>query len=326
MAIAIPMLLGYHPDNSLVVSCLHGNAVGLTMRFDLADLPPPQLFADELANRIDVADADVAFLAVFSGERPVAGVLPYAGYVEALYDDHRLRLVEAVVVSARRWWSYLCPDPACCPVEGRLLDESSTVATSLSAAFALSGSGVLAGRDELVSSLAFDPSVDLTAARRRLSTARRRVGALDQPGRLGDVRTLMDTLVARCEDPRADVTDAEVARLAALLHDIHARDEVLVQAVPPRRREGILRVLRTAVRRVPPPRDAPICTALSWFAYADGDGTTANIALDRALKSDPDYSLARLIEASLDRQLPPTALVEVMKGAARDIDARDAAG
>jgi hypothetical protein len=65
---------------------------------------------------------------------------------------------------------------------------------------------------------------------------------------------------------------------------------------------------------------------LAWFAYADGDGTLANIALERALRSEPDFPLALLVRASLDRQLPPSSLMEVMGGAAREIAERDAAG
>jgi hypothetical protein len=326
MAIAIPMLLGYHPDESLVISCLNGAAVELTMRFDLADLPEPKEFADELAERLDATQVEVTFIAVFTGVRPAAAVLPYADYVEDLYTDHRLRVVDAVLVSGRRWWSYLCPDRTCCPADGRPLDESSDVATSLSAAFALAGSGMFADRAALVNSLLVDPELDRPAAQRRLERAQRRATELVPSRRLEEVRALSDALAARFADPRAKASDAEVARLAVLLHDVAARDELLVQAVPPQRREALLRVLRSAVRRVPPPLDAPLCTALAWFAYADGDGTTANIVLGRALDSDPDYSLALLIEASLDRQLPPAALVEVMKGAARDLDARDAAG
>jgi hypothetical protein len=326
MAIAIPMLLGYHPEDSLVVSCLQGAAVGLTMRFDLPNLPPIDDFADELAERIDLADADVVFVAVFSSAQPSGGSLPFADVIEALYGDHRLRVVEAVFVSDRRWWSYLCPDPGCCPAAGRPLDETSEVATSLSAAFAISGAGVLADRDALVSSLAVDPDLDHVAARRHITAAKRRSAGIPDAQRLAESCALIDDLAARFADPRAIASDAEIAALAASLHDVAARDELLLQAVSPQRREVILRLLRVAVRRVPPPRDAPIATALAWFAYADGDGTTANIALDRALRSDPEYSLALLMAASLDRQLPPAALVEVMKGAARDIDTRDAAG
>ena len=326
MAIAIPMLLGYHPEESLVVSCLRGPAVDLTMRFDLDDLPSPEDFADELADRIKVAKADVTIVAVFSDETLLSGALPHAALIDDMYADGRLRIVEAVFVSGRRWWSYLCPDPVCCPPDGRPLDESSEVATSLSAAFALSGSGVLADRDALVRSIGFDDSLDAPAIDRRVRNAARRAVAMDQTSRLEELRTVVDTLAERFADPRAEATDVEIAALAGLLHDVTARDELLVQAVPPRRREALLRVLRVAVRCVPPPHDAPLCTALAWFSYADGDGTTANIALDRALDSDPEYSLALLIEASLERQLPPATLVEVMRGAARDLDARDAAG
>ncbi len=326
MAIAIPMLLGYHPEESLVVSCLNGAAVDLTMRFDLANLSATDAFADELAGRIALTPADVTFIAVFTDARPASGVLPHADVIEELYDDHRFRVVEAVLVSGRRWWSYLCPDQTCCPAAGRPLDDSSEVATSLSAAFALAGAGVLADRKSLVDSLSVAPDLDLAVARRQLSTATQRLATTNAAQRLAESRSLVDTLADRFADPRAELADAEAASLAATLRDVSARDDLLVQAVPPQRREAILRVLRAAVRRVSPPHDAPICTALAWFAYADGDGTTANIALDRALQSDSEYSLARLIEASLERQLPPAALVEVMKGAARDIDARDAAG
>ncbi|HWC34633.1 MAG TPA: DUF4192 domain-containing protein [Mycobacteriales bacterium] len=326
MAIAIPMLLGYHPDESLVVSCLEGSAVALTMRFDLADLPTTDRFATELADRVQRAAADVTFVAVFTAETPYGGSLPHADLVEQLYADPRLRVVEAVLVSDRRWWSYLCPDPACCPPAGRPLDATSEVATSLSAAFALTGSGVLADRQALVDAVSLDSELDARAASRRVRQASREVQSMTAGRRTAEARTLVDTLVERLEDPRAAVSDSEIALLAGLLHDVGARDDVLIQAVPPGRRSAILWLLRDAVRRVPPPYDAPLCTALAWFAYADGDGTTANIALDRALQTDPEYSLALLIAASLDRQLPPEALVEVMRGAARDLDARDAAG
>jgi hypothetical protein len=76
---------------------------------------------------------------------------------------------------------------------------------------------------------------------------------------------------------------------------------------------------------VPPPFDAPVCATLAWIAYAGGDGVVANIALDRALTTDPDYPLARLIGDALDRQVPPWILEEVMRSAARDLKAAGAA-
>jgi len=189
MAIAIPMLLGYHPEESLVVSCLRGAAVDLTMRFDLAALPSPDEFADELAERIGAAKADLTIVAVFTDARPTHGLLPRTGLIEDLYGDERLRIVEAVLVSRRRWWSYLCADPVCCPPNGRPLDDSSEVATSLSAAFALNGSGVLADREALVNAIAFDGALDASGVEID-DAARAAVAELDADRvRVGEDRT-----------------------------------------------------------------------------------------------------------------------------------------
>ena len=55
-------------------------------------------------------------------------------------------------------------------------------------------------------------------------------------------------------------------------------------------------------------------------------GVITNVALDRALATDPDYSLALLTADALQRQVPPWVLEEVMRGAARDLRGRSAAG
>lgn len=320
------MLLGFHPKESLVVSCVTGPAVGLTMRFDLDDLAVMTNVAEVLAGRLETAGADAMFLAIFTDECPADGGLPYADLVDWVCSEAQVRVIDAILVRDGRWWSFRCDDSACCPAAGTPLDESSAAATTLGAAFAIAGSRVLDDRDALVNSLAVDPMLDVTAARRGFQRSARRVAAMAPSHRVIAARTLVDELTQRFADPRAEAEEHEVCSLAAFLHDIAARDDVLLQAVSPRRREAVLRVLRGAVRRVAPPVDAPLCAVLAWYAYADGDGATANVAIDRALRSDPDYSLALLIAASLDRQVPPSALVEVMKGAARDLDARDAAG
>jgi hypothetical protein len=51
--------------------------------------------------------------------------------------------------------------------------------------------------------------------------------------------------------------------------------------------------------------DAPVCTLLAWIAYGAGDGARANVALDRALGTDPEYSLAVLLRQALDGGVTP---------------------
>jgi Domain of unknown function (DUF4192) len=328
MALALPMLLGYYPTESLVVSALTGPrfAVGLTLRFDLDDLDPLDMAARELAQRLDAAGADAAFIAVYTDARRVAGRLPHSDLIAALLDEPSLRIRDALLVRRGRWWSYLCADQACCPRSGNRLGRQSTELSRLQTALVLSGSAVLADRSALVESIAVDPDASSAAQRRLVTGALRTVATMSPAARRSELVAVTDWLVVRSADPRAELDDRDAALVAALIGDVFARDDLLIQAVSPGRREDILRVLRVLVRRIPAPYDAPVATVLAWFAYATGDGTLANIALSRALRSDPDYSLARLIETSLDHQLPPSVLDEVLRGAARDIDARDAAG
>ena len=45
----------------------------------------------------------------------------------------------------------------------------------------------------------------------------------------------------------------------------------------------------------------------------------ASVAVERALTTDPTYSLARLIDDALARLVPPEMLEEVMREAAHDL-------
>ncbi|WP_169579498.1 DUF4192 domain-containing protein [Ruania albidiflava] len=49
----------------------------------------------------------------------------------------------------------------------------------------------------------------------------------------------------------------------------------------------------------------PVLTCQSWLAWWTGDGARANILLHRALQTDPDYALARLLGTALAHGIPP---------------------
>jgi hypothetical protein len=106
--------------------------------------------------------------------------------------------------------------------------------------------------------------------------------------------------VARGESP----SDQGAARLLAGLADIGARDVVLGWAGDDDTDQLLALLLRLAPRAVPP-LEAPVLTTLAWVAYARGDGTLANIAIERALASDPDYTMARLVASGLEAGLHP---------------------
>ena len=76
------------------------------------------------------------------------------------------------------------------------------------------------------------------------------------------------------------------------------------------------------VREVQEPRgDAAPATLLAVWAWLRGDGAMANVALERALDSDPAYTFAGLLRAALDHCLPPAAVRRLIADTAGPSDA-----
>jgi hypothetical protein len=118
--------------------------------------------------------------------------------------------------------------------------------------------------------------------------------------------------VAAAADPRAQRSDAAVAALTVSLQDLLVRDEVLTWAL--RDPEPLLRVLHDLAGRTVAPYDVPVCTMLAIVAWLRGDGGLANVALDRAWRGDPTYSLAALVREGLHQQLPPKVVRAWLRG------------
>jgi hypothetical protein len=326
---AVPRLLGFTPQDSLVVICLHGprHRVGLAMRFDLLPADDDKAFADVVCERVWTEQADAAFLAIYSVEPPRADRMPRTALIGAIVDRLELPLVDVVLTSGERWWPYDIAGRPSSDIAGAPVDGSSTGATTLAAAYALVGKAALPDRAAVVQSVALgltDAAAD--SMRERIGTRIAQHGGSPRAARRQSVVVLARDLASRSGDPRGTISADDISELAALCTDVVVRDEILVRGGDPQWRRQLLSVLHGVVREVPPPFDPPVCSMLAWFAYADGDGVLANIAIDRALASDPAYSFARLIADALYNQVPPRLLEEVMRGAARDLRHSDAAG
>ena len=318
MAAVVPMLCGFVPTESLVVVALHGprSRIGLTMRIDLPEEEAPRWLVAEVLERLAVDDADGAFLVVCTEALDVAGQPPRAALVSGLSEGCRsagVHLADALLLRGTRWRSYVCRSRSCCPAEGVPLDDrpAGGAVDVVAAAQALDGRAVLPSRSALCASLAPAQGPRAEIAARALAAARRaRAASLRAEGRA--VTGRRDLLRWRRALEQAADTEHEeagqtTAALVASLEDVLVRDEVLTWAL-----EGdgsaLLSLLLRLAGACGPPSDAAVCTALAWVAHARGNGAMANVALDRALTSDPSYALARLSRQALDGQVPPSRL------------------
>src|SRR5436305_1601445 len=219
LAAAIPYLLGFPPEESLVVISLRGprKRIGLTMRWDLPDESLDDDFAEQVALRLAANSADSAVVACFTAQPSDGDEHPRAGLIDAIESRTQVRdipLMEALLVRDGRWWSYLCTESACCPSDGKEIPA----ATDVAAAHALVGRSLLPSRRsledeikpiEFVARRAMDQSLDRVAD----ELAQRRDDGKANAIRDETVELVM-ALCRRFDDPRAAaMTDEEAARV-----------------------------------------------------------------------------------------------------------------
>ena len=295
---AVPLLCGFVPAASLVLLCLHGPRRHLVLTARV-DLPPPgceRALAEQLADTVLRAGADEVVLSAWSDveeERPHADVVRE---VARACERAGVVLSDALLVRGGRWWSYLCDEEACCPSAGTALPASSPSVDVLAAHRALEGRAVLPSREALAASL--DPlDADEAVLHRALEDRARRLAVAGRERVGGEALTRWRRALQEPPD------DARAAALVVALVDRLVRDTVMTWALDDE--EALLGLVLHLARRTPAPHDAPLCAVLAWLAHARGDGALANVALDRALASDPECSLAQLGRAGLDQQVPP---------------------
>jgi hypothetical protein len=300
---AVPYLVGFTPERSVVVLCLSAKQLGLTMRLDI-DMPGEEL-RDLVLARLKGDAADTAVIVLFdppsSGSRRPGA--PLAKSLARAIRRDGLHVQDALGIREGRFWSYLCSNPECCPPEGRPVPPSGDADHSrVAATFVALGSAPLSSRDELAA------SVTVTDARRG-ELAPRYEQALARPAAHPIDRwwTVVQRYTTGPPRPGGALTSAEAARLVVSLRDVAVRDEVLSWTTGDEL-TGVLAVLRELAPQALPPYDAQLLATLAWAAYSFGDGALAAVALERALRAEPGHSLARLLMLALEGGVSPEQL------------------
>jgi hypothetical protein len=320
LAAGIPHLLGFHPANSVVVISLtgpNGRRVGLTMR---ADIPAPRndrALAQQLATGVRTDDPDGVVLAVVSEAPNEADdtELPHQHLVHELtmaMTSAGSPVRDVLLIRSGRWWSYDCPHRCCEPTAGTALP---TGVTELEVATVASGVVVARDREEVMARL--EPAPGRRAMGDAvLRAASERVVDILERGRDAVREEATAAIAAAAAGPRGipgpRLSDDDLARMVWALRDSVVRDAALDFALGPDA-AGAEALWMECARRAPAPLDAAPATLLAVSAWLRGDGATAAIALERALASEPDYALARLLSQALASCLSPDGLRRLIR-------------
>lgn len=309
---AVPYLLGFHPSDSMVVLGLNHTRLVLSVR---GDLPPPgrppQRDAGHLAQVLARQGVDTV---VMVGYGPPERVTPLALEACDALASLGIEVAEILRATDGRYWSHLCEAAECCPPEGTPYDVSGS---RIAAQATFAGQVALPDRAALVGRLAPPVGAALAAMQRATERAEERLIALldGAPDRTAAAAAFVSAGVAavsaavRRHAAGGRLTDDEVADLSLLLASVEVRDmawEPIGPAAEPSTVELHVRLWSDLVSRACPDVVAPAASLLSYAAWRAGDGTTAGIALDRALAADPGYPMAQLMAEVLRRAVPPT--------------------
>jgi Domain of unknown function (DUF4192) len=311
----VPHLLGFHPALSFVVIGAAGRRqqVELGFRYDLPD-PPDAAVAAEIADHaVAVLTERRVSTVIGIGYGPGRLVTPVADALAAAVRRSRLRLRELLRVEDGRYWSYLCGNVNCCPAEGTPFDYPSH---PVAAAMTVAGLAAYPDRAALASTLAPPAGAAAQAMdqaiERACTQAQALVGQAQQEGGGHPLRLAVNegrrTVREAIRVYRAGgrITDPDgFARLLVGLVNLAVRDDAWARMVP-EHREAHLRLWADLVRRATGPWLPAPAALLAFTAWQAGDGTLANVALDRALAADPDYSMAVLLREILAAGVPPS--------------------
>ncbi|WP_217141607.1 DUF4192 domain-containing protein [Streptomyces sp. AC627_RSS907] len=344
LADALPYLLGYRPEDSIVLVALRdrdgrGRFGGRARLGIPANADDWASAAGQLAHGL-VAGSErrgvrpeqmVAYLCQEpgrgeTGREVMERLRPLAQKLRVECGALDVPVVEALCISDGRFWSYCCDDEVCCPAEGIPMGLPGT--SVLAAAAAYAGIQVRGSLRELRARLlpwegtaALEQTAALDAAAMTLVSR-----ILDDAGRADvaeETLRLAQRVMRRLGEappvsgvPAEDLRDDqlfghdEAAALILGLQDRTTRDRAAewmegAEAGP------ALRLWRALARRCVGPYGehaaAPL-TLAGWVAWSTGDELEAREALAMALGADPDYLFARLLHQACNEGLDPESV------------------
>ncbi|KUI42367.1 hypothetical protein AU197_14775 [Mycobacterium sp. IS-1590] len=301
---ALPAVLGFVPEKSLVLVTVDRGAMGCVMRVDLSDE-----LADSVEHIAEVAAAarpDSAIAVVVDEDGAGCRLCndeyrALAAMLASALADQDIELLAAHVVdriaAGGRWH---CADG--CGASGIVDDPS---ASPLAMAAVLDGRRLYTRRTELQEVIAVTDPVRAQALTGLIADSQARRSDADA---CAEIEAVIAAAARMSEGD--DLPDETVARIAAALTDLQVRDTLYALAVGERaaHAESLWAELS---RRLPEPWRAEALALLAFSAYARGDGPLAGVSLEAALRCDGTHRMAGMLDTALQSGLRPEQIREL---------------
>ena len=298
-AASLPTLVGFIPNESVVIAMLRDSQLIVTMRCDIPDNWTTAI--EDITSTVLRLGADKALIAVATNHR--VGERPFKAEISDLIAELSIRDIPvsaAILVDQEHFWDYLCTIDDCCPIDGYVINRN---LSSIQVSENISREDVAARyalredlqppaevMDQVIKELDEDPH-------QRAERSWNAIQQLAKDPELSGLGTAGDLLRA-------------YVQLAFL--DVRARDYVLGQVASLDDTELIVDVVTdTALRSADSVRERMCGAAAAALAATQRSTVPARCLADLA-GSD---SLGELVKASITAGFPPASLSEIFRDA-----------
>ncbi|MFH8289866.1 DUF4192 domain-containing protein [Streptomyces sp. NPDC018059] len=356
LADSLPYLLGFKPEESIVLIALHGDhgQFGGRVRLGIPERAEdwPNV-AEQLAQclvggcerRGARPDGVIAFLcrepdAAGSDQPVVEQLRPLAQVLRTACGALDVPVFEVVCISGDRFWTYCCPETRCCPPEGMPLLRPGT--SVLAAAATYVGVQATATQSEIRGRLtAWETAAAIEQERAldaaglalipRMLSEKARITAVETldlahrvMARLADAPPVSGTLEADSRDDELIAHDEAAALILGLqVRDTRDRAAEWMEGAEAQLALRLWRALsRRCVGAYAEHAAAPLALA-GWVAWSLGDLAEGQEALDMALCADPEYMFALLLNRACNEDMDPEPIRRCLRRRRDDHDDRD---
>jgi hypothetical protein len=310
---AVPGLLGFHPEDSVVLVTVGDAATPFHARVDLPAGPDEvDEVADELVPVAAQARVTRVALVLYTDDAALAGLV-----VETFTRRlavHDVAITVALRADGRHWFLLASERGEGRPELGVPYDISTHPITMEAV---VEGRVVHASREALRDSLVgSDPDeIERVAAAVDVAITRMKdaAGPSDATASPAAAREHLvhegrwvQHRVRRFLDDGARLDTHDVGRLLVAMISIEVRDVAWSEMRRDNARAHV-DLWRDVVRRSPLEALAPAAALLAFAAWLTGDGALAWCAVDRCQEAEPGYGLAGLVSQALAGAVPPTA-------------------
>lgn len=305
---AVPFLIGYHPENSLVVIAVKEDALEMAMRVDMPNTETPEGAFDLLASHLVKQEAIGALAIAYSDDRENnERVLREMGQAIEKTD---IQVRELLEVFNGKFRSVICSDESCCPVSGNDLPDFKSA--QITAEQVANGKPLpFETSDDLVASLSSNELAtdkdfhDLVNSIIKAGNAINKGEFPNEYQRKGAEALNEMQLLFSLE---SEISNELKARVIAGVQDIQVRDFALgIFNDSEMGKNFYLSLFKSAPKELA----HPLASLASAYAYESGEGALAQRLLDKAIEADPEYSLSKLLRRVFSSGWPPSGFAQL---------------